>query len=296
MFNSRRDSRDDQAISLPIVVSEVSNFEINNGYSQNEKETEISIKSIIAPTQTKDLSSHITSNSRLNVKFISFSGFDTKKRLHQTVTSHSKYKSKVDSIFITKNVEAELVNFTVNDEINISQKTQLKLKQTNVNFHTIIEFEVDSLDEVGQIYIENPSTLNSIDFGSYSFSPNRIKLRINNNSISDKKFAIIKGITDGNCKQMFVNFMPPTNFNGDPYRSSCEDNQLFVSIGPISKGSVKSKRLNNGIIALAILGSVISIGMIITLIYIKSKKIRRIIDPSDAFDISIGNNQSGIYN
>lgn len=110
-LNSNRENKFESVISLPIVVSEVTNFEINSGYSLGQNE--ITIKTINALTKTKDFVSHITSNSRLNVKYISFSTNDSKKRLHQTVTSHSKYASSADSIVIKKNIDAELVNFTI---------------------------------------------------------------------------------------------------------------------------------------------------------------------------------------
>lgn len=69
----------DSVLSLPIVVSVVSRFEINDGGSfrifkednANNDEDTISIKTIIAPTKTKNLTSYISSNSKLNIKYAS---------------------------------------------------------------------------------------------------------------------------------------------------------------------------------------------------------------------------------
>lgn len=301
VFDGQRSSAGaESVISLPIVVSEVSLFEINNGYSQSDGQTEIAIKSIKAPTKTADFTSHVSSNSHLRVQQVSFSTTsDCQDRLHQVVASHSKSSpAGVDSLLVSENVDAELVNFTVKAKIHISQNSGLTLKQTAVKYGTVVEFDVDSIDEVGQISLENSMVLNSIDFGSYQFSPNRIKLNMRDNSVTGKKRAIIKGITEENCNQMFVSFFPQKNALGEIYRSSCEENQLFVSVGKENKESnEKPSKMSNGVVVAIVIACVAALAAVAAVIYFRAKKATNpIIDPSDTFENIPGTSQERIYN
>lgn len=226
----------------------------------------------------------------MTVKKVDFSPLPSLgKKLHQTIESHSNFESKIESVSINEKVEAEIVNFSVSESIIIKQNSKLKLKQTKVDFRTLIEYDTNSIEKVGQIEIENDFSRNF--FKAYWFVPHEIQLKISDTSEINKDVSIVKGINEDNCRQLFVNFRPQTNLHGDPYRTFCKDDQLFVSIqSTASLGAKKSAKINNGIIATIVISCIAVVVLIAVLIYVKLRKPdQTIVDPSDAFDVSAGN-------
>ncbi|KAK8841228.1 hypothetical protein M9Y10_027428 [Tritrichomonas musculus] len=315
-----QDSNLQSNIAIPIVVSEVGNFEIN--YAANNKETanygkteeeinQIVIKSIQAPVKTNDFTSYISSNSKLDVQNLYFTksaNFLPNKKeknskanpqgkiLHQAIVSRSKYPSTVRSVLINEGIQAELSNFTISNEINLSQNSILDLKQTQVDFRTIIRLETDTLDSIGQIHIGESSSKGSLTSSDFSFIPHEIKVKNYDNQIFSNKYSIVRGISDENCQQMVVTFQPQTNIAGDPYRSSCADNQLFIYSEPLSPAITKSKKFNSALIAVIIIGCLIVIGIIGTLISLKRRKSRKaLMDTSDAFDLQMNHNNPALF-
>lgn len=275
-------------LSLPIVLSEVSNFSINY---HKENATKIKIKAVNAPTKLSDLTSDVSSNSKLDVNHIYFlkNPHSRLSRLHQTVRSISPFSSTVDSVTVDREIEAELVNFTVIGNIEINPNSQLVLKQTAVNFRTIIQFITNSIESIGQIKIENSkkrgSSLDS-SFASNSFIPHDIKIDINYNSENNDRFTIINGIGEDVCNQIFVTFQPQTNLAGHPYRSYCEKDKLVISAESSPKMSRKTE-IDEIYIALIVVGCVVVLAAIFASIFLIKRKSSRIsIDPSDAFDVS----------
>ena len=144
--------------------------------------------------------------------------------------------------------------------------------QTKVNRRTVIDFDIYSFADTGKINIENHKLPTN-----YSFIPHEINLKISDNSDSNKKIPIIQGLTEQNCDILYVNFQPQTNIKGNPYRSFCEEDKLYISIDYSTESPKKKPHLNSGIIAGIVVGCIIVFAAIIVTIYVLKRKSSKLI-------------------